>query len=88
MVIVVVGYEIFHRIVREEGLEFAVELRGEGFVVAEYQGRSLEPFYDVGHSERLAGAGDSKKSNVTDSRVKGGAQLLDCLRLVSGRAVV
>ena len=56
--------------------------------MAEYQGRSLEPFYDVGHSERLAGAGDSKKSDVTDSRLKGGAQLLDCLRLVSGRAVV
>ena len=48
LVVVVVGDKILHGVVREEGLELPVELGGKGLVVAEYQGRPLQPLDDVG----------------------------------------
>jgi len=40
-------------VVGEEVFEFAVQLGGEGFVVAQYQGRLLIVLNDIGHRERL-----------------------------------
>ena len=54
LVIIVVGDEILHGIVREERLELPVELGRKGLVVAEYEGRTLKFLYDVGHRESLS----------------------------------
>ena len=87
LVVVVIRYEIFDRVRRKERFEFAVQLRGESLVVAQYERRPLEPFYDVGHRERLARSGHSEERDVLDPAVQGGAQAVDGLRLVPGRLV-
>ena len=61
LVVVVVGDEILDRVVREEALELAVELGGQGLVVGEDQGRALGRLDDLGHGEGLAGAGDAEQ---------------------------
>ena len=54
LVVVVVADEVLDEVVREELLELAVQLGGEGLVVAEDQRRPLGPFDDVGDGEGLA----------------------------------
>ena len=54
LVVVVVRDEVFHRIVREERLELAVQLRGQGFVRRQHQRRSIDMGDHVGNAERLA----------------------------------
>ena len=87
LVVVVIRYEIFNRVGGEETLEFAVQLGGQGLVVAEYQCRTLESFDYVGHSECLAGAGHSEQSDIPDSLLQGLAEPVYGLRLVPGRLV-
>ena len=87
LVVVVVGNEILHGIVREEGLELPVELGRQGLVVAEYQGRPLQSLDHVGHRERLARAGDSEQGHGVRTGVYRLADFLDGLRLVSRRPV-
>ena len=88
LVVVVIAYKIFHRVLGKKAAHLGADLACQRLVRLQDQGRAVAPGNDICHRKRLAGAGDSKKSDVTDSRLKGGAQLLDCLRLVSGRAVV
>ena len=57
LIIVVVGDEILHGVVREEALELAVELRGERLVGGENDRGSLGLFDQLGHREGLAGSG-------------------------------
>ena len=87
LVVVVVGDEILHGIVREKGLELPVELGRQGLVVAEYQGRPLQLLDYVGHRECLARAGDSEQSHGVRTGVYRLADFLDGLRLVSRRPV-
>ena len=54
LVIIVIGDEIFHRIIGEEGFELAVKLGGESLVVGEDQGGALGGLDDLGHCEGLA----------------------------------
>ena len=53
LIVVVVGNEVLHRIVREERLELAVQLRSQRLVVAQDQGWALETLDDIGHREGL-----------------------------------
>ena len=61
LVIVVVGHEIFHRIIREELPELGAQLRRKGLVVCEDEGRPVAVGDDVRHGECLAGAGDAEQ---------------------------
>jgi len=61
LVVVVIADEIFDRVVREERLELAVELRRERLVGREHQRRPLRRFDHLGHGEGLARAGDAEQ---------------------------
>ena len=87
LIVVVVGDEVLHRVVREEGLEFTVELGREGLVVAEDQGRTLQALDHAGHGESLARTRDAEQRHVAHARLQGGAELGDGLRLVTGGLV-
>ena len=56
----ILGHEVFHRVLREEFLELAVELPGQGLIVRYDQSGLVQSLDDVGHGEGLAGAGDAQ----------------------------
>ena len=64
LVIVVVGDEILDRVVGEEALELAIELRGQRLVGREDQRRALGRLDHLGHGEGLARAGDAEQHLV------------------------
>ena len=64
LVIVVVGDEIFDRVVGKEALELAVELRRQRLVGREDQRRTLGRLDHFRHGEGLAGAGDAEQHLV------------------------
>ena len=88
LVVVVVADEVLHGVGREEGLEFAVELGREGLVVAEYQGRTLQALYDVGHREGLARTCHAEQRDVAHALAQGRTELVDRFGLVAGWLVV
>ncbi|MNL15349.1 hypothetical protein D3C87_1363300 [compost metagenome] len=64
LVVVVVGNEILHGIVREERLELAVQLRRQGLVRCQHQRRTLHLGDHVGDAESLARAGHTEQRLV------------------------
>ncbi len=64
LVVVVIGDEVFDRVLREEVLELVVELRGEGLVVRQDERRTVDLLDDLGHGEGLAGAGNAQQHLV------------------------
>ena len=68
LVVVVIGDEILDRVVGEEALELAVELRGQRLVRREDEGRALRRLDHLGHGEGLAGAGDAEQHLVRSLR--------------------
>ncbi len=87
LVVVVVADEIFHRVVREEFLELAVELRGERLVRRQHEGGFLDRLDDVGDGERLARAGDAEQGLRRQAGVEALDQAPDRLGLVAGGGV-
>ncbi|MNN52347.1 hypothetical protein D3C81_1670400 [compost metagenome] len=85
LVVVVVGNEVLHRVVGEERLEFAIQLRGQGLVRRQHQGRALHLLDDVGDAEGLARAGHPEQRLVRQPRVDALDHLADGLGLVAGR---
>ena len=85
LVIVVVGDEILDRVVGEEALELAVELRRQRLVGREDQRRALRRLDHLGHGEGLARAGDAEQHLVALVRPHALDQFLDRLRLVALR---
>ena len=83
MVAVVVGDEVLNCVVGEEGFELVVELGGQGLVVCEDEGRTVELFDDLGHRESLAGAGDAEEDLVFFAGVEAGDELGYGSRLVA-----
>ena len=83
LVIIVVGDEIFDRVVGKEALELAVELRRERLVGREDQRRALGRLDHLRHGEGLARAGDAEQHLVALVGVDALDQLLDRLRLVA-----
>ena len=59
LVIVIVGNEVHHRVVREEFLKLACELRGKRLVGGEDKRGLLDRFNGFRHGERLARARDA-----------------------------
>jgi hypothetical protein len=83
LVVVVVGDEVLDGVVGEEGLELVVELGGQGLVVCEDEGRTVELLDDLGHREGLAGAGDAEEDLVFFAGVEAGDKLADGSGLVA-----
>ena len=88
LVIIVIADEIFDRIVGEEALELAIELRGEDLVGREDQRRALQRLDHLGHGEGLARAGDAEQHLVALARLRRLDQFGDRGRLVARRLVV
>jgi len=61
LIIIVVGDEVFHSVFRKKPLQFPVQLRRQGLVMTEYQGRHIQLGNGVGHGEGFAGPGHSQQ---------------------------
>ena len=83
LIVIEVGDEILHRVVREEVLELRVELRRQRLVVAHDQRRLAVISDQVRHRERLPGAGHAEQRLVVVARRQRLRQLGDRLRLVA-----
>ncbi len=84
LVVVVVADEVLDRVVREEGLELAVQLRRQRLVRRHHDRRLLHLLDDVGDGEGLAGTGDAQQRLVREPVLKTVDQFRDRLRLVAG----
>ena len=84
LVIIIVTDEEFDRIVGEEALELAVELRREDLVGGHHQRRALKLLDHLGHGEGLARSGDAEQDLAFLAVERGLGQLLDRGRLVAG----
>ena len=83
LVIVVVGDEVLDRVVGEEALELAVELRRQRLVGGEDQRRALRRLDHLGHGEGLARAGDAEQHLVALVSDDSLDQFVDRVRLVA-----
>ena len=83
----ILGHEVFHRVLREEFLELAVELPGQGLIVRYDQSRLVQCLDDVGHGEGLAGAGDAQQGLELVAFLEALHRLCDCPGLVARRLV-
>ena len=70
---------------REEFLEFGIQLAGQRLVVGEDQGRTVHPGDDIGHGEGLAGAGGAFQNLFFLARLQAADQFVDRFRLIPGR---
>ena len=61
LIIVVIADEKLHAVVREELAELVAKLRGEGLVVRDDEGGTLQFLDDVRHRESLAAARDAEE---------------------------
>ncbi|EYU02606.1 hypothetical protein PA99_1389 [Pseudomonas aeruginosa PA99] len=84
LVVVVVGNEVLHGIVREERLELPVELGRQGLVWRQDQGRALHLGNHVGDAESLARARHPQQGLVRKPRLQPLDHLPDGFRLVAG----
>ena len=84
LVVVVVGNEILHGVVREKRLELAVQLRGQGLVRRQHQGRALHLGDHVGDAEGLARAGHPEQGLVSQAGFDALDHLTDGFGLVAG----
>ena len=83
LVVVVVRDEVFHRVVGEEALELAVELRRQRLVGREDQRRPVGRRDHLRHREGLARAGDAEQHLVALVLPDAGHELGDGGRLVA-----
>ncbi len=84
LVVIVVTDEVLDEVVGEKGLEFAVELSGQGFVVAQDQCRSLGLGHHICHRKGLARACHPKQHLVGCPLVDPLHQLANRFGLVAG----
>ena len=87
LVIVIVGDEILDSVVRKKSLEFTIKLGGEGFVVTQHEGRTLQPLDDIGHGESLARSRHAEERYGIHALVQGATEPVNGCRLVAGRLV-
>ena len=83
LVVVVIADEILDRVVGEEALELAVELRRQRLVGREDQRRALRALDHLRHGEGLAGAGDAEQHLHAVVALHAFDQLVDRQRLVA-----
>ena len=83
LVIVVIGYEIFNRIVREKALKFGIKLRRERFIWRHNQGRALGRLNNLGHGESFTGPRDAEQYLIPFYRVQPIAELFNRFGLIA-----
>ena len=88
LVVVVVGDEVLHGVVREELGELAGELGRERLVVRDHERGPPDLLDDPGHRVRLARPRNPEERLRPQPRVQTGGELLYGLRLVAGRPVL
>ena len=88
LIIIVIRYEVFHGVLREELPEFRAKLSRQRLVMRQNQSRPIELFNHRGHGEGLARAGDAQQSLLPQPPLHTIDQALDCRRLVTGRLIV
>ena len=88
LVIVVIRDEIFDRVVREEVLEFVIELRGQGFVVRHHQRGPVRLLDHLGHGVGLAGSGDAEQNLVLFAIEDTASQRFNGRCLIAARLVI
>ncbi|MCY1245372.1 hypothetical protein D9M72_585200 [compost metagenome] len=84
LVVVVIGNEILHRVVREERLELPVQLRRQGLVRRQHQRRALHLGDHVGDAESLARAGHTEQRLVRQPGLDALDHQADGFRLIAG----
>lgn len=87
MVVIEVADEVFHGVLWEEGAEFTVELRGEGFVVGEDEGGLAAVGDDIGHGVGFSGTGDAEEHLMRQAFEHAAGQCGDGSGLVAARFV-
>ena len=88
LVVVVIGHEVLHRVVREELLKLTIELRSQRFVVRHNDGGALQRLHHVGHRESLTRPGNAEQDLRGETRLHARNQLLDRSGLVTRRRVI
>ena len=88
LIIVVVGHEIFHRVVREKRPELRTELRSQRLVVCQHERRTVAVRDDVRHRKRLARAGHTEQHLLRQTVFDAPRQFFNGLRLVAGGLII
>jgi hypothetical protein len=83
LVVVVVGNEVFHGVVREKFAELRAQLGRQGLVVGQHQGRALYALYDLGHGVGLARARNAQQGLLRKAVFYALRQRVYRLRLVA-----
>ena len=84
LIVVVVGDEIFYRIIGEKAAHLGTDLAGQRFIRLQDQRRAIHPGDDVGHGEGLARAGDAQQRLGVVTLMDALHQRFYRLRLVAG----
>ena len=87
LVIIVVGNEVFHGVIREKLAELAAKLRGKRFVVCQNKRGTIQFRNDVRHGKRFAAARNAEQRLLLMPRADGLHKFFDCLRLVARRLI-
>ncbi len=82
-----IGYEIFHCILREEFFHLTVELAGQSFVMGYDQGGLVKCLNDIRHRESLTRTGHAKQGLKLVARFETLDKFLYGLRLITGRLI-
>ena len=85
LVVVVVGDEVLHRVVRQQFAELVGQLRGEGLVLDHHQGGPLDLLDQPGGGGALAGTRGAQQHHVLFAVLDALGQFGDGRRLVTGR---
>ena len=85
LVVVVVGDEVFDRVVRQQLAELLGQLRAERLVRGEHQGGTLQPLDQPRRGGALARAGRAEQHGVAVAAPHPALKIVDGGRLVAGR---
>ena len=83
LIIVVVGHEILHRVVREKLAELGAKLGSKYFVMGEHQRRTVHTLDDIRHGEGLSGARNAQEHLLLIAALDALHQLVYRLGLVA-----
>ena len=83
LVVIVITDEVADRVVREEFLEFIVELGRQGFIGRHHQRRSVQPRNDMRHGKGFARTGHAQQHLMWQPVLHALGELIDRLGLVA-----
>jgi hypothetical protein len=86
-IVVIVGYKVLNRVLREELFKLGIELPRQGLIMSDHQCGDIELCDDIRHGKGLAGARNTKQSLALVALLEAPDQLLDGLGLVAGGGV-